>query len=170
MLYSQEQDTVKKNKVVHKAIYSKARKASILSACLPGLGQAYNSKKAFWKVPIIYAALGGVSYFAIKNQTDYKFYSTNLKAIYDDDPNTINSTFYDSDQLITLKRGYKKNRDLSIIIGIGVYLINIVDANVEAHLKTFDISDDLSLQLKPYGNFDYNNHLQTGLTIKLNFK
>ena len=56
------------------------------------------------------------------------------------------------------------------MLGALVYLVNIIDANVDAHLRTFDVSDDLSLQLNPYSNLDYNNKLQTGLTLKLKFK
>ena len=72
--------------------------------------------------------------------------------------------------MITEKRYYKKYRDIAIMVGALVYILNIIDANVEAHLKTFDVSDDLSLQVKPYGNLDYNNNLQTGVTLKLSFK
>jgi len=93
-----------------------------------------------------------------------------LRAENDDDPNTLNQTRYSSDQLISQKNYYKKFRDMSIIFGSLVYALNIIDANVDAHLKTFDVSDDLSLQIKPYSNFDYNNKLQTGLTLKLKFK
>ncbi len=167
-LYSQQQDTVVKSKEVKKAIYGSARKATIMSAVVPGLGQVYNRK--YWKVPVIYAALGGLGYWAISNQIKYKYYSNNLAAIWDDDVNTINTSGYSSDQLVTEKRASKKYRDIAIMVGALVYLINIIDANVDAHLKTFDVSDDLSLQVKPYGNLDYNNNLQTGLTLKLNFK
>lgn len=161
-------DSIKSKRAVNKAIYSSARKASIMSACLPGLGQAYNKK--YWKVPVIYAVLGGIGYWGITNQTQFKFYSDNLKALHDDNASTINSTLYSSDQLVTQKRYYRKYRDMAVILGVLVYLVNIVDANVDAHLKTFDVSDDLSLQVKPYSNLDYNNKLQAGLTLKLNFK
>lgn len=156
------------SKEVKKSIYGSARKASILSACLPGLGQAYNKK--YWKIPIIYAVLGGLTYWGVSNHNDYKFYSNNLKAIYDDDPSTNNTSGYSSDNLVYLKRTSKKYRDMAILLGALVYGLNIIDANVDAHLKTFDISDDLSMKIKPYGNLDYNNNFQTGLTIKLNFK
>jgi hypothetical protein len=56
------------------------------------------------------------------------------------------------------------------MLGALVYLVNIIDANVDAHLRTFDVSDDLSLQLNPYSNLDYNNKLQAGLSLKLKFK
>lgn len=114
--------------------------------------------------------LGGVGYWGVTNHNNYKYFSDNLRAIYDDDASTVNTSGYSSDQLISNKRYYKKYRDLAILIGALAYGLNIIDANVDAHLKTFDISDDLSLQFKPYGNLDYKNNLQTGLTIKLNFK
>lgn len=161
-------DSIQTKHAVKKAIYSSARKATIMSACLPGLGQIYNKK--YWKAPVIYVALGGIGYWGITNQIKYKYYSNNLKAIYDDDVSTINSTLYNSDQLVTQKRYYRKYRDIAIIVGALVYLVNIIDANVDAHLKTFDVSDDLSMQIKPYSNIDYNNKLQAGLTLKLNFK
>lgn len=139
-----------------------------MSACLPALGQIYNRK--YWKAPVIYLALGGLGYWGVTNQIKYNYYSNNLAALYDDDVNTVNETIYNSDQLIIQKRDYRKYRDYAIIAGVLVYLINIIDANVDAHLKTFDVSDDLSLQVNPYSNFDYNNKLQAGLTLKLKFK
>jgi hypothetical protein len=164
----QQKDSVQSKKAVKKAIYGSARKATIMSACLPGLGQIYNKK--YWKAPVIYAALGGLGYWGVTNQIKYKYYSTNLKADNDDDPNTVNATLYSSDQLITQKKYYQKYRDISIMLGALVYLVNIIDANVDAHLRTFDVSDDLSLQLNPYSNLDYNNKLQAGLSLKLKFK
>lgn len=156
------------NKDVKKSIYGSARKASILSACLPGLGQAYNKK--YWKIPVIYALLGGVGYWGISNHNNYKFYSNNLKAIYDEDANTVNTSGYSSDNLIILKRSSKKYRDTAILLGALLYALNIIDANVDAHLKTFDISDDLSFQIKPFGSIDYSNNIQTGISFKLVFK
>ena len=176
-LHAQENDSLRKEtrkdsleskRAVKHAIYGNARKATIMSAVVPGLGQAYNRK--FWKVPVIYAALGGLGYWGVTNQIQYKYYSTNLRALYDEDESTTNATPYDGTQLISQKNYYKKYRDIAIMCGALVYLINIIDANVDAHLKTFDVSDDLSLQFKPYSNFDYNNKLQTGLTLKLKFR
>jgi len=163
-----KKDSTQSKRAVKKAIYSSARKATIMSACLPGLGQIYSRK--YWKAPVIYVALGGLGYWGVTNQIKYKYYSDNLTALHDNDANTINETLYTSDQLVTQKRYYRKYRDYAIIAGALVYLINIIDANVDAHLKTFDISDDLSLQVNPYSNIDYNNKLQAGLTLKLKFK
>lgn len=161
-------DSIHKKRAVHKAIYSTARKATIMSAVFPGLGQIYNRK--YWKAPVIYAALGGLGYWGVTNQIKYKYYSDNLRYENDDDESTANSTLYSTSQLIDQKRYYRKYRDIAIMAGALVYLVNIIDANVDAHLKTFDVSDDLSLQVNPYSNIDYNNKLQAGLTLKLKFK
>lgn len=161
-------DSVQVKKAQKKAIYSSARKATIMSAVVPGLGQAYNKK--YWKIPVIYAALGGLGYWGINNHQQYKYYSNNLRALYDEDPNTTNITPYNSSQLIAQKNYYKKYRDIAIMAGVVVYAINIIDANVDAHLKTFDVSDDLSLKVNPYYNLNYDNTIQTGLSLKLNFK
>jgi hypothetical protein len=153
---------------VRKAIYGDARKATIMSAVFPGLGQIYNRK--YWKAPVIYAALGGLGYWGVNNHIQYKYFSNNLRYEYDDDPGTVNLTGYNSAQLIEQKKYHQKYRDIAVMLGILVYLVNVIDANVDAHLKTFDVSDDLSLQLNPYSNFDNNNKLQAGLTLKLKFK
>ncbi len=170
-LFSQS-DTVKTDKAKNKkAIYREARKATIMSAVIPGLGQAYNRK--WWKVPIVYAGLGGFGYLFYANQQNFSYYAKNLKYENDGDANTINETKYDSDQLLTLKNEYRKYRDLGVIGITIIYVLNIVDANVDAHLKTFDVSDDLSLQIKPYSNFySLNNSfgLQTGLSLNLKLK
>ena len=167
-----QSDTVKVDKNKNKkAIYGEARKATIMSAIIPGLGQAYNRK--WWKVPIVYAGLGGFGYLFYSNQQNFAFYGKNLKAENDGDPNTINETKYNSDQLLTLKSEYRRYRDLGVIGCAIIYVLNIVDANVDAHLKTFDVSDDLSLELKPYNNvYCFNNKMgiQTGISLNLKFK
>lgn len=167
--YSQS-DTIKTEKKKSKAIYREARKATIMSAIIPGAGQVYNRK--YWKVPMIYAGLGGLGYLFVVNQQKFSYYSKNLKAEYDNDANTINETGYDGNQLQVLKSDYRKTRDLGIIGCAIIYAINILDANVDAHLKTFDVSDDLSLQIKPYNSvYCFNNSfgLQTGLSLNFKF-
>ena len=167
-LLNNQGDSLSKVQANKKKHYSAARKASIMSAVLPGLGQAVNKK--YWKIPIIYAAFGGLAYMYDNNNNLYRFYRKNHIAETDDDSSTLNTTFYTASQLQEQKRFYQKNRNFAVI-GIGlVYLLNIVDANVDAHLKSFDVSDDLSLQVNPYSNIDYNNKLQAGLSLKLKFK
>lgn len=166
-----EQDSLARTKALHRKNYSGPRKASIMSAILPGLGQAYNKK--YWKIPIIYAGFGGLGYWFMVNQAQYNYYSKNLRADSDGDPNTVNETRWSDEELLTQKVAYRKKRDVAAIGLIILYIFNVVDANVDAHLKTFDVSDDLSLQVRPWYNV-YNTRLglqsSTGLSITLNFK
>lgn len=163
-------DSTKLAKANKKKIYSGPRKASILSAVLPGLGQVYNRK--YWKVPIVYAGLGGFGYMFYFNNAQYNDFRKEVRAAYDNDPATLYDTRYSPDQLQILKLYYRKYRDIAII-GMGVvYLVNIIDANVDAHLKTFDVSDDLSINVEPwYQIITKGNSFKsaTGLTFKFSF-
>ena len=165
------QDTSKKvlNK---KKVYSHARRATIMSTLLPGLGQAYNRK--YWKIPLVYAGLGGFAYMYSINHPEYVYYRDNLKAIHDGDPNTTNNTNYQDWQLKSLKDQYKKNQDLAVIGFCAVWLLNIIDANVDGHLKSFDVSDNLGLFIKPdlYWRFPEDQALRAGygLTFTLRHK
>ncbi len=165
-------DTTTLTKPEKKAIYSSARKASIMSAILPGLGQAYNKK--YWKIPIIYAGLGGFGYMFLTNNKQFNLYRANVVAYNDDDSLTLPAMpEFSSEQSQVLKLYYRKNRDFSVIGFSLIYLINIIDANVDAHLKTFDVSDDLSIHLEPWQSTYKTNsgyRTATGLSIKLNFK
>ena len=131
-----------------------------MSAILPGLGQFYNKK--LWKVPIIYSGLIGFGYYYKINNEEYNKYRSSVIAYYDNDPSTIPAiTNYSGDQLQSLKLSYKKSRDLAAIGLVIVYLFNIIDANVDGHLKSFDVSDDLSLKIDPWQNIyqdSYNNY------------
>jgi hypothetical protein len=121
----------------------------------------------------VYAGLGGFGYMLAVNQERFDFYGSKLRAENDNDPGTVNDTGYNSDNLLRLKNQYRKSRDLGIIGCAIIYVLNILDANVDAHLRTFDVSDNLSLQIKPYNNlFIANNHyeFQSGIALNLNFK
>ncbi len=166
-----KQDSVAQQKANHKKTYSDARRASIMSACLPGLGQAYNKK--YWKLPIIYGGLVGFGYMFVVNNEEYNYYRQNLISAADDDPTTINTTRYDIDQLQTQKITYRKRRDIAAVGIVLLYILNIIDANVDAHLKTFDVSDDLSIRIEPWQstyNAGFGNTTAAGLSIKLSFK
>lgn len=167
---SVSQDSMRNVRSTHKKNYSAPRKASIMSAIIPGLGQAYNKK--YWKIPVIYAGLAGFGYLFFDSNKEYNFYRKNLIADNDDDPATSNTTRYNSEQLQLLKVQYRKNRDFAAI-GIAIfYLLNIIDANVDAHLKTFDVSDNLSVHIDPWQS-TYHTRLgtrtATGLSIKFQF-
>jgi hypothetical protein len=154
----QKIETEKRNQ---KKIYSRARKASIMSAALPGLGQAYNKK--YWKIPIVYAGLGGLGYLFKINNDQFVMYRDIVRQFGKDNSLVLvsgnNVAYYQQ-----LRDKYRKPRDFAIIGIVAFYLINIVDANVDAHLSTFDVSDDLSLEVKPY--LDYNTNFNYGLSLK----
>jgi len=148
------------------------KRAGWMSAALPGLGQAYNKK--YWKIPIIYAAFGTTTYFLIKNQKDYIKYRDSYIARIDNDPNTVDEfPRLSTDAIRIYKNIYWKNRDLSIIILAAVYTLNILDAVVDAHFYTYDISDDLSLQITPVMtpalNFGSQTSGYAGLSLSLSF-
>jgi hypothetical protein len=162
------QDTTFKNGVKDKkAVYSQARKASLLSTVLPGAGQIYNKK--YWKTPLIYAAFGGLGYFFVSNNNQYNYFRKNLIAEYDENPDTHNNSGFSGSQLQTQKLYYRRFRDFAAI-GIGaVYIFNIIDANVDAHLKSFDVSDDLSLKVSPWNTYR-NGKMASGISLKINFR
>lgn len=161
------------SKALKKVANKDARRATILSAVLPGAGQIYNRK--YWKVPLIYAAFGGFGYFYVKNNAEYLNYKTALVYRYDDDASTVDSyPFYSSENLVVQKKTYKKRKDLCLV-GIGVtYLLNIIDANVDAHLKGFNKSMDekITFTVKPCSDVVYTLNKPvyfSGLQFKLRF-
>jgi hypothetical protein len=149
------------------------RKAVILSACLPGAGQVYNhlampkgKKKAFWKVPLIYAGLGASTYFLITNQHTQKELKQEYTNRIELKPGAAEWAGYDDQGVLTLYNQYLNWRDLSIVaVGI-VYLLQVTDAGVEAHFVNFDVSEDLSMGFDPV-ILDYRT---PGLKLSLNFR
>lgn len=143
------------------------RTATIMSAALPGLGQIYNKK--YWKVPIIYGAIGGLIYSAQKNQSRYLDYKNAYINIQDNDlTNDKYTGVYSKDNLKQLKDFYKRNRDLSYILLAATYILNILDANVDAHLYYFNVSDKLTLHVTPeYNYFPKNDLTFVGLNLNL---
>lgn len=131
------------------SILHSPKKATILSMVLPGAGQAYNHK--YWKIPVIYAGFAGLGYLAKINQDDYKIYKNAYRLRLDGDESTIDGYVgvYSDQDLATLKNYYRRNRDLSIIGMSVLYILNILDASVDAHLFYFNVSDDLSFQVQP---------------------
>lgn len=141
------------------------KKATIMSAALPGLGQVYNRK--WWKVPIVYAGIGTCIYFINDNTQNYKYYRDQLIAELDGDPETVNETPFNSSGLRQITDDYRRWLDLSYIsLGL-VYALNIIDANVDAHLFFFDVSDDLTLHWTP--QFNLGPQPMTGVGLSLNF-
>ena len=146
-----------------------AKKASIYSAIIPGYGQYYNKK--YWKIPIIYTSIGTAFYIAKWNQNKYLIYKEAFQYRTDQDETTIDEfeSIYSEANLITIKNYHRKNRDLAYIICAGFYLLNIIDASVDAHLFNFTINEDISMNIGPsmmHSNFNY--HPTLSLTFSLN--
>ena len=147
-------------------------KAAFYSAVLPGLGQAYNKK--YWKIPIVYAAIGTGVYFYIQNDKDYDRYRDAYKmrlAGFTDDEfygPTPGSPRVTSDGLIRAQQTLKRNKELSLLVTIGFYALNIIDANVDAHLLQYYVDENLAV--RPH--FQYNeweNSSDLGLTLNFKF-
>lgn len=122
-------------------------KAALFSI-VPGGGQAFNRK--FWKMPIVYAGMGVAGYFIVKNTKEHRIYKDAYFKRVDDDPMTIDSFPFFDEEGLRLQRD-EKLRDLEVAyIGmVAVFVLSGVDAFVDAHLRTFDISDDLSMRVAP---------------------
>lgn len=144
--------------------------AMIFSTCVPGLGQVYNKK--YWKLPIVCAAMGTTIYLAQYNNKYYKHFKESYIAKTDKDPNTIDPyPKLKADYVVTLEKDFHRYRDLNIILTALVYTLNIADAYVDAQLKTFDISNNLSLNIHPAFNLDYAQRKPVpGLSFALTFR
>ncbi|MCH1558105.1 MAG: DUF5683 domain-containing protein [Flavobacteriaceae bacterium] len=142
-------------------------KAAFYSAVLPGLGQGFNKK--YWKIPIVYAAIGSSAYlydFNNKKYWDYRNAYKSRKAGYKNDP--YQNLILDDDRLLDGADFHKKNRDLSMVFIVGFYILNILDANIDAHLKQYNVNE--SLTIKPYINNDIEFYEQSiGISLNLNF-
>lgn len=145
--------------------YHSPKRATIMSAILPGLGQVYNKK--YWKIPILYGGIAVTGYFLSDNLKNIDKYKKAFVAETDDDPNTENTTPYNHKQLDQLIDQYKQWRDLSYIAFVVIYALNIIDANVDAHLFYFDVSEDISLNWAPYLSPNRNQGMGLSLTLKL---
>lgn len=125
-------------------------KATLMSMCLPGLGQVYNKK--YWKVPIIYVGFGLMSYFIYTNADEY----LNFKCAYiESSLGNKNGSYsnlvqrYTTADLLSAREYYRRNLEISILLTTLWYALNILDAAVDAHLYTFNISNNLSMKVEP---------------------
>lgn len=153
-----------------------------LALVFPGGGQIYNRK--YWKLPIVYGGFVGCAYALNWNNKMYKDYSQAYLDIMDDDPNTksfedflpLNSSITGQEERykeIFRKRKdtYRRQRDLSIFCFIGVYLLSVIDAYVDAELSDFDITKDIGLKVEPtlFNDGRSNNYNSVGLQCSLKF-
>lgn len=172
--FAQKDSTIKKNNnLFSKADTAKAyspRRASYRSAILPGWGQATNKK--YWKIPVIYAALGTTTYIFFRNVKQYKEANKAYANAIDGNPGNdslIPQPYYSvkdqPDRIKSFRNDVRQNIDYTVLFFILFWGLNVVDATVDAHLKTFDVGNDLSLQIKP----GYSQLANTsGISIVLN--
>jgi hypothetical protein len=157
------------------------KKATMLSAAFPGAGQIYNGQ--WWKAPIIFAGMGTLGYFISWNNKNYIRYSNAYLDFTDEDPTTkryedvippgyqITDPSWFSSTLDNRKEAFRRDRDFMVVCLVGVYALNIIEANVAAHLHDFDVSDDLSMSIVPEMNYNAVNRSPTlglGLTLNIN--
>ncbi len=142
-------------------------KAALYSAILPGLGQAYNKK--YWKIPFVWGGIAGFAYLIDWNNDQYQSFKKNLAYEIAQNPNFPNNTPYDAETLKSGRDQYRRNRDMFIIFGVMFYMLNIIDAHVDAHLIEFDVNKDLSVQLKPTIQNTHNSRYAGGLSLALHF-
>ena len=131
--------------------YPKPRRAAFLSLILPGAGQAYN--KRWWKLPIVYGVLGGMVWLEVDNLKQYRELRDNYRLLVDGDPNTNPTeppyTQIDATSMKTYRDQWRRYvEQTSLFLGLA-YLLQVTDAFVDAHLHSFDVSDDLSLRFQP---------------------
>ncbi len=155
-----QQDKIKENdnviNVNDTSHHHSIKNALIYSAIVPGAGQIYNhiampkgQKKAFWKVPLIYAGLGVSTYFLISNQAKQKEFRNEYQLRLDTGTGSDKWSAYDDAGILTLYQNNLKWRDMSILALGVVYILQVADAGVEAHFVNFDVSQDISLKIDP---------------------
>ncbi len=138
---------------------SDVKKATTLAMVCPGAGQIYNG--SYWKLPFVVGGFASVIYTIDWNNRGYTRFKTAyaLKSAYDTDPDSYPNGSpdefngkYQASLLQSYRDSYRRNRDLCIIFAVGVYILQIVDAHVDAHLKDFDVSNDLTMDISPLIN------------------
>ncbi|QOI97808.1 MAG: hypothetical protein HRU69_10050 [Flammeovirgaceae bacterium] len=136
------------------------RKALLYAAVLPGAGQVYTKK--YWKLPLVYGGLFATGYAINFYQEGYLKYKNELFYVLDTGVSLSPSGFTEN-QLRTIVDRYRRERDFMIIVMAGVYLLQMVDAHVDAHLKEFDVNPNLQVSIRPTAE----NNLLTGTTAGL---
>ena len=161
----------KKQKKVYCDTCFSPRKATIRSAIIPGWGQVYN--KQIWKGPLVYATLGITAGIFVVNVKEY----TGLRNAYKLKVDTIASndnqiparySVLSANSMKFYRDEYRQNVDLSVLVFIIGWGLNVVDATVSAHLKQFDVGDDLSLKIKPILNLSGQAGIGLVFTLKNN--
>lgn len=145
-------------------------KAAFYAAILPGLGQAYNKK--YWKIPIVYGVLGTSTGFYIYNNKQYNRFRSAFKLMKANKPHEFDgvngNVLLSEEALENAQKRFKEDKDLSLFITVGLYVLQIVEASVDAHLMQLNTNDDLSFN--PNIIIDpITNKITTGISITYSF-
>ncbi len=174
IVYMDTLPPIDSNKAAVNSKVRNPRTAAIRSAILPGLGQIYNRK--WWKLPLVYGAIGGTGYVFFFNLQWYNRtrYATNV--LLNEGPTAYQKVhpqlqpFVQNDRKETLRyyrNSYRRDIDYAALFFLLAWALNVVDATVDAHLSSFDVSPDLSFKIKP----GYSDMAKTnGLSLVLQFK
>ncbi len=142
-----KQVKVEEDSVVMKYNTLTPKRVSMYAALIPGMGQYKN--RQYWKMPIVYVGLGVATYFVIDNRKEYNFYRSIYAGRLSNDPEAFQKMpEYNMETIRRARDFYRKNMEMSVIFGVLGYGVQIIDALIFAHLKDYDISDDLSLRLQ----------------------
>lgn len=151
-------------------------KAALMAAILPGAGQIYNKK--YWKLPIVYTGFAGLGALVTYSAVEFNGYNNALKLHFDNDSTTTGSYrgITNESQLKVRRKNFKEILDISAVSLAAWYLLQIVDATVDAHLIDFKVNDDISISLVPDFNYQANrgfafqNNMYVGMRLRLNIK
>ena len=167
-------DSSKPKAAVKKVFAPSPKRAALLAAIVPGLGQIYNRR--YWKLPILYGGIGTLAYFIKFNNDAYfayrKAFITQNNAI--SDPNfpvayTLKNSAFSTAALAQQRDYWRRNRDLLLIVSGFVYMLQIADATVDAHLMNFNVKDDITLTVAPSVEF-INAQASAGVSFTFNLK
>ena len=146
-------------------------KAAFYSAILPGMGQVYNKK--YWKAPLVWAALAAPTYFYLNNNSQYKRFRTAYKlrktGLQDEFTDDLGNVSVSLETLEKAQEQLMENRDLSLMWGVILYVLQIIEASVNAHLLQFNTDDNLSFRPSFINNPVVFNAPKVGFTIKYTF-
>jgi len=144
-------------------------RAAFYSAILPGLGQAYNKK--YWKIPVVYGALGTGIYFYDLNNNNFNRARTAYKLRLNGKPNEFDgedgNIFLSDDALVRAQKSYKKDRDLSLLVTVALYVLQVLEASTNAHLLQHNVDNNLTLSPQIIKHATINKSV---VVASLNFK
>lgn len=160
-------NTIPKPRFFKDSTRTSAKDAALLGGMFPGLGQIYNRK--YWKLPIVYGGIAGSIYWLASSAIKTKEYNGYLVKAAKNEPLPPNIAIYGTSQIESIRNTHRRNVQLATFVTVMVWGFTILDAAVDAHIRPFDVSDNLSMQIKPsIHQFQQENYF--ALSVNLNLK